>query len=86
MYVFQGLTDDGQYYVSAVLPINHPDLPANRQEADFDDANITAEAYEAYLDELLSQLEAAPAGSFTPSLEALDALIESLVVEPAGSG
>ena len=28
-YTYQGLTNDGQYWISVILPINHPDLPAN---------------------------------------------------------
>ena len=29
IYTFQGLTSDGKYYIAAVLPVTHPDLPAN---------------------------------------------------------
>ena len=28
IYTYQGLTADGKYYVAAVLPVNHPSLPA----------------------------------------------------------
>ena len=29
IYTYQGLTSDGKYYVAAVLPVNHPSLPAD---------------------------------------------------------
>ena len=29
IYTYQGLTSDGNYYVAAVLPVNHPSLPAD---------------------------------------------------------
>jgi hypothetical protein len=30
-YTFQGLTSDGNYYIAAVLPVTHPDLPDTQQ-------------------------------------------------------
>jgi hypothetical protein len=29
VYTFQGLRDDGKWYVSAILPVNHPSLSAD---------------------------------------------------------
>ena len=34
VYTYQGLTSDGKYYVAAVLPVNHPSLPADENATD----------------------------------------------------
>lgn len=77
-YTFQGLTNDGQYYVAAVLPVTHPELPPTQQvdaqtEEDLKD-------YPAYMAETIAWLEQQPGDSFTPDLAQLDALIQSLEV------
>lgn len=77
-YTFQGLTADGEYYVAAVLPISHPELPADGAlppDFDFDDAAD-------YFADIEAQLDAQSDDSFMPSLTALDALISSLEVLP----
>lgn len=73
-YTFQGLTSDGQYYLAAVLPVTHPELPASaEQPADLN----------TYLNDLLDTvywLDDQPASSFSPDLAKLDAMIQSIVV------
>lgn len=79
IYTFQGLTDDGQTYVAAVLPVTHPDLPASAQPAaDLND-------FAAYLAQTVAWLEQQPSGSFTPDLAQLDALIQSIEVQWAAT-
>lgn len=75
IYTFQGLTDDGQTYVAAVLPVTHPDLPASAQLA----AELSD--FAAYLAQTVAWLEQQPSASFTPDLAQLDALIQSLEVK-----
>ncbi len=76
IYTFQGLTSDGKYYIAAVLPVTHPDLPDNQQvnEADMND-------FPAYLAKTVAMLDGQPGASFTPDLAKLDALIQSIEVK-----
>lgn len=82
-YTYQGLTEDGQYWVSAVLPINHPLLPAN---ADNPPDGMSWEQfsnnYATYLAEMIPLLENQDVYSFTPGIPDLDALVASMVIIP----
>ncbi len=78
-YAFQGLTADGNSIVTAVLPVNAPDLPADASalspaeiEQLFQDPQ--------YLQNLSAKLGAQADGNFTPDLSKLDALIASLKI------
>ena len=78
-YTFQGLTTDGKYYIAAVLPVTHPDLPSGPEVSE-----QQAEAlddFPGYLSEVVTLLEGQPAGSFTPDLDTLDAMIRSIEVK-----
>lgn len=88
-YQFQGLTDDGKWYILAILPISHPLLAANEDPAAFvpqgglpfpgwENENAIA----AYYDNVILLLNSATPESFTPSLSALDALIQSIQIGP----
>jgi hypothetical protein len=74
-YTFQGLTDDGQYYVAAILPVTLPDLPPDTNWNT--DQPPTGENYRAYLDEVVNTLNQASADLFTPDLSKLDAMMQS---------
>lgn len=76
-YTYQGLTDDGLYYVSIILPVNHPYLP-DVDLADLDESIY--EDYGAYRDAVVAQLESESDNTFYPSLVLLDQLVESLIV------
>ncbi|MEZ0395428.1 MAG: hypothetical protein ABWK53_03215 [Anaerolineales bacterium] len=82
-YTYQALTADGQYWISAILPVNHAMLPPN---ADNPPGGQTWEQfsynYEPYITDMVNQLNAQPAESFIPSLAALDALVQSIIVQP----
>jgi hypothetical protein len=85
-YHFEGLTDDGKYYVLAILPITAPILPDDEKPdavvppggvpipTDFGPDNTI---YYDYVTEKLNSLDS---DSFSPSLSALDALMQSLLV------
>lgn len=82
-YYYQGITDDGQYYVQATLPINAPFLQAD------DNPNtplpaggvpFSTDDFLGYLDTVTQRLNSTDTFSYTPYLEYLDALIESLQV------
>jgi hypothetical protein len=78
-YTFQGITNDGNYYVSVILPVTHPSLPADykidqaQQEELYND-------YQGYLGEIIPTLSAQPLGSYTPDLALLDAMIQSMTI------
>lgn len=86
-YIFQGLTNDGAYYVSLTLPISQTAL--DQYNAPYD-ASISDEAsyqafvadYASYLQGAVAILESTPNASFTPDLGKLDALVQSLNVKP----
>jgi hypothetical protein len=85
IYTYQGLTDDGKYYVSAVLPVNNPLLPASGEvSADFAQKQSDNPGfYSDYLSSTVGGLNQQIAASFTPNLDELDALIRSLTVPAA---
>jgi len=79
IYTFQGLSSDGKYYIAAVLPINHPELPATQQVSEQQISEMND--FPAYLAKTVAWLEEQPGNSFTPDLAKLDALIQSIVVK-----
>ncbi len=79
IYTFQGLTKDGKYYIAAVLPVTHPDLPANNQVSAQQATELND--FPAYLAKTVTWLDQQAAGSFTPDLAKLDALIQSIEVK-----
>jgi putative hemolysin len=81
-YTFQGLTDDGEYYVAAILPVAHPSLPADSAEIPGGDPDAFAATYETYANDVALQLAGYAASEFTPDLALLDAMIASLEVTP----
>jgi hypothetical protein len=83
IYTFQGLSEDGAYFIAAVLPVAYPDLPANVEAASAD----FADDYEAYLAGVVEMLNQADPASFTPNLTALDEMMTSMtVVGTMGTG
>ena len=80
-YAFQGLTDDGNYLVTAVLPVMHPSLPADGEDAIGDDYEGFIAAYEESLAETRQAMDPQLPESFNPSLKALDEMMMSLKIE-----
>jgi hypothetical protein len=82
-YTYQGLTSDGLYWVSAILPINNAILPVN---ADTMPGGVSQEEfaanYPSYLTDITNQLNSQTSASFTPTLAALDALVASIMIQP----
>jgi hypothetical protein len=85
-YHFEGVTRDGVYYIVAVLPINAPMLAETSDGGAplpvggvpypyFADPNADMQLYYR---SVLAVLNAAPSELFTPSLEQLDSLIQSM--------
>ena len=80
-YTFQGLTSDGLYYISAILPVNHPSLDGDPGEAlkEKDYGKFMAD-YPGYVVGAQKQLNAQKDDTFKPTLIMLDAMIASLKI------
>ncbi len=82
-YTYQGLTDDGKYYVSAVLPVNNPALPNTVEEGiPNGDWESFSNHYMDYLEATEPWMDSLTDDSFTPNLADLDAMLASLSVTP----
>ncbi|MBK7316146.1 hypothetical protein [Candidatus Villigracilis affinis] len=90
VYHFQGFTNDGEYYIIAILPITAPVLAETSDAGevipaggitypDINDSNADFQGYYASITDLLS---ATSPEAFTPSISQLDALIQSMQVAP----
>ncbi len=79
IYTFQGLTNDGKYYIAAIFPITHPDLPDDNMvdsSQEFD-----PEAFSAQMSESVMNLGNFSDKDFSPTLIDLDAVIKSINVQ-----
>jgi hypothetical protein len=82
-YYYQGITDDGQYYVQAVLPINAPFLAVDGDPngpLPAEGIPFNGDDFSGYLNAVAQRLNSTDTFSFTPYLEHLDAMIESIQV------
>jgi hypothetical protein len=80
IYTYQGLTADGNYYVAAVLPVNHPSLPADTAVTGKEPPEFSSD-FPAYLTNVVASLNPQAANTFTPDLTQLDAMMGSLEVK-----
>jgi hypothetical protein len=83
-YTFQGLTNDGTFYIAAILPVNaaflvenaEPETPTPAEGISFDWNNF--DTLPTYYSAVKQKLSAADPNVFTPSLTSLDRMVESL--------
>lgn len=80
LYTFQGLTDDGTYWVAVTLPISTPILPDNDvlPEGYTDESLI--QNFNAYGKSVKEAIEKQEPASFLPTLATLDRLVESIFI------
>jgi hypothetical protein len=78
IYTYQGLTSDGRYYVAVLLPVYQASLPADDRSWQ---TPLVGSDYTKYVDGVVSSLNQQPAGTFTPDLGKLDALIQSIEIK-----
>ncbi|MCB0191184.1 MAG: WG repeat-containing protein [Anaerolineae bacterium] len=83
-YTFQGLTDDGQYYVAYYHPAPSTLLPGDFESVEglIEDYDAFEADFETYLQEINDQLDTAETSAFTPNLTDIDAMLESLQIGP----
>ena len=79
-YAFQGITSDGQYVISAVLPVSHPALPATENDIPGGDWDAFAANFTTYIEETRVLLNSQAVTSFSPDLQMLDDMISSISV------
>jgi hypothetical protein len=83
-YTFQGMLNDGDYYVAAMLPVSSPILYDDLEQVPEDEARAIMSAevdWVTYVTDVVAQLDAQSLDSYTPSLSALDAMIQSIVIQ-----
>ena len=82
-YYYQGMTDNGQYYVQAILPINAPFLSVDanpNSPLPADGIPFNTDDFSGYLNMVAQRLDSTDSFSYTPYLEYLDAMIQSMQV------
>jgi hypothetical protein len=81
-YVFHGLTDDGQHYISAIFPVSVTFLP---EKAATKNPAIDMQAYISatleYNEEVVRKIATLESGNFQPNLNLLDEMLQSLQVK-----
>jgi hypothetical protein len=83
LYAFEGTTSDGAYWVTVMLPIQNPVLPADGNDPPGGQTWDQFDAgYSAYALATAASLDGQPPGAFTPGLEQLDALVASITISP----
>jgi hypothetical protein len=79
-YTFQGLTNDGKYYVAAVLPVYLNGLPSYPTDTSNLPQEFTSD-YATYVASTVNQLNLLPDSDYAPALGRLDALVQSIQVK-----
>ncbi|MBN2177112.1 MAG: hypothetical protein JW722_05575 [Demequinaceae bacterium] len=82
LYTYQAMTDDGQFWVSAVFLISHPLLPDSSWPPEGMTQQEFYDVYDSYVAENVDMLNAQPTDSFFPSIDALDAFVASISITP----
>lgn len=91
-YIFEGITDDGKYYVLADMPVSVKFFPDGSLEEFegyerkflFEDqpcCGAEKDRYKNYVSNITKRLEKLPASGFRPDLKHVERIIESLRIE-----
>ena len=87
-YTYQGLSQDGRFFVSATFPVNAAFLPADGSQNTSTPADgipvdwNNFENFPTYMTAIAQKISATDPNAFMPPLPALDALIQSIVINP----
>jgi len=79
-YTFQGLTADGKYAISAILPVANPILPPDPSIVPGNDYEKFNNEFATYLADIEKKLAAQPDDSFQPHLGLLDDMIKTIKI------
>lgn len=77
-YTFQGLTNDGAYYIAAQFPLHISILPDEAPQMTTEEYEAFVADYDSYIADLTSQLDALEPAAFDPDLTVIDTLFRSL--------
>jgi hypothetical protein len=83
-YYFHGLTDDRTAYIEAVLPVQASFLPADynaNTPLPSDGVPFTMDNLGGYFQDITDKLNGTTPNEFTPSLDTLDALLQSISIK-----
>lgn len=78
-YTYQGISADGRYYIAAVLPVKSSLLSDTLLSNE--DLDKIVDEYQDYIEGMTDLIRAENGGVVTPSLESLDAMMVSLVIQ-----
>jgi hypothetical protein len=94
-YMFQGLTDDRRYWVSAMFPVSIPFLPERYDSERSDEYALVIpkrssksdyesfeKGYQVYLGNVVTRLDHAASPTYEPDLDEFKRMIESMYVKP----
>ncbi len=79
-YTYQGITSDGQYYISAILPITNPALPADGG-ATINDWEAFYNGWDTYIIETIRTLGEQSPESYFPNMILLDEMMASFKIK-----
>jgi heat shock protein HslJ len=85
-YFFQGLTSDGQHYLSFVQPLTTNFLPESFTDVPQETLDTINTDPQAYLQEVSQAIEDADSSDFTPNLDALVAMYGSITIGAPAAG
>jgi hypothetical protein len=77
-YTFQGLSVDGSRYVQVSWVLTAPGFP---RRSSFNEGDTRGNAYARYLRSVVEKLDAGDATAFSPTIGALDGLVESITFQ-----
>ncbi|MHC1784149.1 MAG: hypothetical protein AB9891_15590 [Anaerolineaceae bacterium] len=80
-YCYQGVTSDGKYYVSAILPVFDPLLPMDGSEYPGGDYAAFSDQYPEYIKKTIEELNDQQDLIFFPDLKLLDEMMASLEIK-----
>jgi len=80
-YTFQGLSNDGRWYVAVNWNLRATMLPRRFSNRQAQRIGRNARTWERYVRQTVATLDAAQASAFRPSLESLDAMVRSIDFE-----
>ncbi len=79
-YVFEGITRNGKYYVTAHFSAAHPSLPENMDDTGGIPEKYRGNYLSAYTDSVAKALNGFPDDSFRPSLAHLNEVLKSISI------
>jgi len=82
-YTYQGLTADGRFYISAILSITHKALD---QYDNYQPPDNFYDIVDQLIRDQIAVLNSELGNSFTPAIDELDAMMQSILVETQSGG